>query len=83
MTDDTRRLRMTAEQLAVLADDIADMSQEFIDARDANSLRNMATNLAGMIRLHVQDAALEAVAVTQELKPNANFKQVKDWIKKD
>jgi len=43
---------MTTEDLAVLADDIADMAQEFIDARDAKSLRNMATNLARMIRLH-------------------------------
>lgn len=47
--------RMTAEQLAVLADDIADMAQEFIDARDVKSLRNMAQNLAHMIRLHVKD----------------------------
>ncbi len=49
---------MTGEQLAVLADDIADMAQEFIDARDAKSLLNMATNLAGMIRLHVPEAAV-------------------------
>jgi hypothetical protein len=44
---------MTAEQLAMLADDIADMAQEFIDANDAKSLRTMATNLAQMIRRHV------------------------------
>lgn len=46
---------MTKEQLALLADDIADMAQEFIDARDVQSLRNMARNLAKMIRLHVVD----------------------------
>ena len=44
---------MTAEQLAVLADDIADMADCFIQGRDAKSLRNMATNLARMIRIHV------------------------------
>ena len=44
--------RMTPEQLAVLADDIASMAQDFIATRDVNSLRNMATNLARMIRLH-------------------------------
>lgn len=44
--------KMSKEALAVLADDIASMTQEFIDARDANSLRNMATNLANMIRIH-------------------------------
>lgn len=47
---------MTAEQLAVLADDIADMAMEFIITRDVRSLRNMATNLANMIRLHVKDS---------------------------
>ena len=44
---------MTPEQLAVLADDIADMADDFVNASDAKSLRNMATNLARMIRLHV------------------------------
>lgn len=44
--------RMTSEQLAVLADDIADMAQCFIDSRDAKSLKTMAENLAHMIRIH-------------------------------
>lgn len=44
--------RMTKEQLAVLADDIASMAQEFIDTKDVKSLRNMASNLANMIRIH-------------------------------
>lgn len=43
---------MTNEDLAILADDIADMHREFIDARDYNSLKNMASNLANMIRAH-------------------------------
>lgn len=50
---------MTAEQLAVIADDIADMAQDFINARDIKSLKNMATNLANMIRIHVKDSEEE------------------------
>lgn len=46
---------MTPEELAVLADDIADMSKEFIDSKDHQSLKNMATNLANMIRIHAGD----------------------------
>jgi hypothetical protein len=53
---------MNAEQLAVLADDIADMAQDFITTRDVTSLRNMATNLANMIRLHFKPAAALAAA---------------------
>ena len=57
---------MTREQLAVLADDIADMAQEFIDARDAKSLRNMARNLAGMIREHSRRVGSPAAMYNSE-----------------
>lgn len=54
---------MTAEQLAVIADDIADMANDFIVADDAKSLRNMASNLANMIRIHdgEKERRLEAI----------------------
>jgi len=60
--------KMTAEQLAVLADDIADMAADFVNACDAKSLKNMATNLAGMIRLHVPQPAAAAVRASAPLK---------------
>jgi len=44
--------KMTVRQLAILADDIASMAQEFIITKDVNSLKNMTTNLANMIRIH-------------------------------
>ena len=70
MTDDTQaaRLPMTAEQLAVLADDIADMAECFVDARDAKSLRNSASNLANLIRIHVTAASNRAAAVHETLE---------------
>lgn len=46
--------KMSKEALAVLADDIADMAEAICMTRDVKSLRNMATNLAGMIRIHVK-----------------------------
>ncbi len=48
--------RMTVEELAVLADDIADMAWAYVDAKDAKSLHNAAKNLANMIRIHVKDS---------------------------
>ncbi len=57
--------RMGPEQLAVLADDIADMAGDFIQARDVTSLRNTATNLAGMIRIHVPALAASPAPVSE------------------
>lgn len=44
---------MTAEQVAILADDISDMASDFITTKDVKSLRNMANNVASMIRIHL------------------------------
>lgn len=51
----TNASNMTAEQVAVLADDIADLAEAFIQARDVTGLRNMATNVASLIRLHLSE----------------------------
>lgn len=43
-------IKMTGEQIAVLADDLADMIKYIVQTRDIRTGENMARNIASMIR---------------------------------
>ncbi len=45
---------MTAEEVAILVDDVHSMANDFIVTRDRKSLENMLANIAQMIRLHLK-----------------------------
>lgn len=53
---------MTAEAVAQLADDLASMADDIIATRDVKTLRNMAENIARIIRQHLDDRKLRDVA---------------------
>lgn len=60
---------MSAENLAVIADDIAELAQFAVQSRDYKSIENMANNLATMIRIHVikRDEFIEHVKKSHSL----------------